>query len=134
MHVRSRCLVSLWAAGGLLQHASAKSFSSAVQKADLFDWEKVQLTEDDLQSLGRGHNQLFKFYKEMTEKPSQAECKVFPGDPDWPEQEIWDTVNFLMDGQLLHPRPEASVCYEGSSFNSTACDLKTANWTNSYER
>lgn len=133
MYIRSPWAVSLWVASRLLGLAAADNPKQPVESAELFDWEKAQLTEDLLQEFKSDVRPLFAFYNETTQKP-EVECKVFPGDPDWPEESVWDTFSQVIDGKLLHPLPEASVCYEGPAFDSDACDMKSANWSNSYER
>lgn len=67
--------------------------------------------------------------------PVSGNCRVFPGDQDWPKASEWQALNSSSGGSLLVARPEASICYEGSgNYNSSACSQLTANWTNSYAR
>ncbi|PGH17444.1 hypothetical protein AJ80_04814 [Polytolypa hystricis UAMH7299] len=118
-------LYAIWAAALLASPASASIC--------LFDSEKIQLTADKLEGLSPANAGLFKFGPlAATERKTSSQCKVFPGDKDWPSEDAWASLNKVADNQLLKPRPKAAVCYNGPEYNPAACEQMTANWTNSY--
>ncbi|KAF1966270.1 FAD binding domain-containing protein [Bimuria novae-zelandiae CBS 107.79] len=64
---------------------------------------------------------------------NSSRCKVYPGDRNWPSDRAWETLNQLVDGQLLsRPDPLASVCYNGPLYNQAECVKVTAYWNESY--
>lgn len=91
---------------------------------DLFDWEKIQLSEDALHSSvgARG----------IAARAANSSCKVFPGDAEWPSADQWSALNETLEGALIKSVPHASVCYQGPYYDEAACTTITANWTNSY--
>ncbi|EME81240.1 uncharacterized protein MYCFIDRAFT_189443 [Pseudocercospora fijiensis CIRAD86] len=57
------------------------------------------------------------------------ECKLFPGDRNWPSPSQWHLLDAVTDGGLLQARPVSGVCYNGTgASNSTACRTVTDNW------
>jgi hypothetical protein len=59
------------------------------------------------------------------------ECKNIPGDPDWPSQQQWASLNKTVGGKLIKTVPLASVCHsEGTfaRFNESACDTLKGQW------
>ncbi|KAI1119785.1 hypothetical protein F5Y10DRAFT_290963 [Nemania abortiva] len=59
------------------------------------------------------------------------ECKNIPGDPNWPSQEEWASLNKTTGGNLIATVPLASVCHsEGqfAHFNESACDILKGEW------
>lgn len=51
------------------------------------------------------------------------ECKVFPGDAQWPSESAWAQLNASINGVLLRPKPAASVCYSGPDKDPTQCQF-----------
>lgn len=45
-------------------------------------------------------------------RSSSASCKVFPGDPGWPKDVLWDIFNLLLGGALIPTVPIAAPCYD----------------------
>ena len=67
-------------------------------------------------------------------KSQTSDCKVFPGDNDWPNASAWQALDQVVDGRLITPTPLASVCYfNGTSrHDDAACETITKNWFDSY--
>ncbi|KAI1125251.1 hypothetical protein F5Y10DRAFT_11963 [Nemania abortiva] len=62
----------------------------------------------------------------LTSRPlsrAAQECKVFPGDANWPSESEWARLNASMNGALLKPKPAASVCYPGPDQDPTQCQF-----------
>ncbi|KAI0870466.1 hypothetical protein GGS24DRAFT_510790 [Hypoxylon argillaceum] len=51
------------------------------------------------------------------------ECKIFPGDAQWPPESEWARLNASINGVLLKPKPAASVCYSGPDRDPTQCQF-----------
>lgn len=99
---------------------------------ELFDSETEQLTPADIQALPAEYNLLFKPGPPSGSPAANRSCKVYPGDTDWPSDEIWSALNQAVGGNLLKPRLRASVCYDGPYYDGAECAHISANWTNSY--
>jgi hypothetical protein len=87
----------------------------------LFDFEKIQLHSEGFQ-LDDPRAKLL---------PENRECKVFPGDADWPSGEAWTIFNATLNGALLKPAPLASVCYNNTAYNNFAgseCESLSSKW------
>lgn len=94
---------------------------------DLFDWEKIQLSDSSLHSLDKPRDLEGPFRRAVN-----SSCKVFPGDAAWPSDSQWAALNETVEGALIKSVPHASVCYEGPYYDEATCATITANWTNSY--
>lgn len=104
---------------------SAVDVSRGETTPALFNYEKIQLSDD---RLGKESATFF---------PRGSECKIFPGDTDWPSDETWSTLNDTLNGALLKPAPMASVCYNNTAYNNfanSACEVISANWATNIER
>ncbi|KAK0642103.1 hypothetical protein B0T16DRAFT_516705 [Cercophora newfieldiana] len=66
-------------------------------------------------------------------KPTtNAKCKLFPGDADWPSKPLWSIFNLLTGNALIETVPIGAVCYENSGYYSEpACKELLAGWTKS---
>lgn len=51
------------------------------------------------------------------------ECKVFPGDANWPSESEWARLNASINGVLLKPKPAASPCYPGPDHDQARCQF-----------
>ncbi|KAE8448784.1 hypothetical protein EG329_008786 [Mollisiaceae sp. DMI_Dod_QoI] len=83
----------------------------------LFDYENIRLRSSIRPIINRSE------YKE---------CRVSPGDEDWPDDASWNELNNTMNGALLKPIPVASVCYNSTSYNNFEagnCEAVTSNWS-----
>ncbi|KAE9983863.1 hypothetical protein BLS_003521 [Venturia inaequalis] len=64
--------------------------------------------------------------------PAQSSCKAVPGNPDWPSDADWTTLNKALGGRLLKPAPPAAVCHRGwSTYSAAACSDLNQGWKNS---
>jgi hypothetical protein len=112
-----------------------------------FDWEQSFLTdatiEEALTSVSSDARSLFQFalhnvVSDAVPKTDSTfngrECKVFPGDEDWPADASWSALNDVTNGALLKPLPQAHVCYNSSLGGSdqSACDAMTKSWTDPF--
>lgn len=41
-----------------------------------------------------------------------AACKVFPGDPGWPVESVWNVFNALLGNALIPTKPLGAPCYD----------------------
>ncbi|KAF9645739.1 FAD binding domain protein [Thelephora ganbajun] len=56
-------------------------------------------------------------------------CKVVPGDPEWPSESKWNTLNETVGGRLIKNVPIAAPCYQSSPhYNATECQRIRKNW------
>ncbi|EME39010.1 hypothetical protein DOTSEDRAFT_48443 [Dothistroma septosporum NZE10] len=67
-------------------------------------------------------------------KSRTSDCKVFPGDNDWPNASAWQALDQVVEGQLITPIPRASSCYFNgtSQHDDSACEAVTTSWFDSY--
>jgi hypothetical protein len=56
-------------------------------------------------------------------------CKVFPGDSDWPSPWLWASFELVTLGALIEPVPISQTCYanETSGVNEAACAMLASN-------
>lgn len=110
--------------------------------AELFDIETIQLTDDSLAKLEGDFDEedleLFDFADGRIQKRSvsrrQAQrCKVFPGDPNWPNNVVWGLFNLMTGGALREPTPLAAPCYDGpwGPYDQGECNRVTGEWMTS---
>jgi hypothetical protein len=90
-----------------------------------FGWENQQLTDAAVGT----DKALFGFgCKDRQPKPV-AQCKVFPGDADWPSQTTWSKINATLDGALIQTVPLAASCYRNRpEYDVAACQHAQDNW------
>jgi hypothetical protein len=57
-------------------------------------------------------------------------CKVFPGDAEWPSKWSWSGLELVTLGGLTKPAPMSRVCYTNgtSSVDEAACASLAENW------
>ena len=95
---------------------------SAAAIALNFDWEREQLTNEDA-----ARNDPVRFGS-ASQAAAPANCKIIPGDAEWPGEDVWTSFNDTLGGVLLKPKPLASVCYAGASYNAAKCEQYKSNW------
>lgn len=98
----------------------------------LFESEKVQLTDGDLESLDPALRAPFAFGSSRRPLRHNSRCKVYPGDGDWPSEPVWGALKKLAGGAVVKPHPQATVCYDGPFYDGAKCAELTAGWLNSY--
>jgi hypothetical protein len=87
----------------------------------------------NLTALGLDNISLFDFASKTNppNRPDPGECKVFPGDPRWPEETIWGVFDLLSGGALIRDVPIASPCYsDWGDYNAAECEYVTDLWSN----
>jgi hypothetical protein len=60
---------------------------------------------------------------------SPSDCKVFPGDDQWPSISAWTTFNTTLGGALIKGSPPALVCYNGT-YNAAECTAVKSQYYN----
>jgi hypothetical protein len=88
-----------------------------------FDYESIQLTEAET----TGYPAI-RFGGPDNPAPTE-DCKVIPGDEDWPSDAEWTRFNETLGGALLKPVPLATPCYAGPLYNATQCAQLKATWS-----
>ena len=126
----------------LAQATGSASVTPAVTKvaptpgANLFEFESLQLVEEDLDQLSDEERAYFEFADSrpgpQKSKRAPANCKVFPGDDAWPSDWYWNLFNLLTGGALIPSVPQATPCYEGPAYDADKCKELTSQWTNSF--
>lgn len=54
-------------------------------------------------------------------------CRVFPGDDQWPTTKDWNTLNKTVSGRLVATVPIAAQCHY-PNYNQEACKYVQDNW------
>ncbi|KAI0020298.1 hypothetical protein F4780DRAFT_377132 [Xylariomycetidae sp. FL0641] len=101
---------------------------------DLDEPSSYQLTDDviaNLTSMKLSNVSLFEF-GDMSETPGSFQCKVMPGDAEWPSEDVWNALYLLTDGNLIKTVPIGAVCFDGEHYNADTCDTVLTNWTSQY--
>ncbi len=118
---------------------SAVGIVAADSPLDLFDFEKIQLSEDTFQgealSFFRSHLAPQDGVAPVTW--ANRTCKTFPGDAKWPSEDTWSRLNGSLNGVLLKPAPVASVCFNQTAFSNydaDKCKAVSASWSTSFVR
>lgn len=98
---------------------------------DLFQWESLQLTRPllaNLTTLNLTDVALFDF--PTSNSASKKQCKVFPGDADWPSPITWKVLDILTGGALIKTVPLAAPCYsDWPEYNPAKCASITSQWS-----
>lgn len=110
-----------------------------------FEWEETALSdftiEQALSSVSADARSLFEFASHNVASDSLPktdntfagrQCKVFPGDEDWPVEASWAALNDVTNGALMKPVPQAHVCYNNATGNQEACEAMTKAWTDPF--
>ena len=64
-------------------------------------------------------------------------CKAFPGNADWPHDDVWKALAVSLNGTLLKPAPVSSVCYNTTTYanyNAASCTNITRGWATEFVR
>jgi hypothetical protein len=113
----------------------AASLLSTQSSAALFGYERIQLTDEHLDTLPTEDAALIGFeYTPAVQSAAPARCRYFPGDGKWPSEKGWTKLRKQLSSPsaLIATVPQAAVCYPGDLKNDAKCKQLTANWTNSY--
>lgn len=56
-----------------------------------------------------------------------SNCRVLPGDGDWPSTNDWDQLNRTVDGRLVATIPVGTPCHD-PNYDAGACSQLQAAW------
>ncbi|OCL12223.1 FAD binding domain-containing protein [Glonium stellatum] len=92
-----------------------------------FPYESIQLTETDVQN----HSEIA--FPDQFHGPSfsNASCKTYAGDTNWPSPEKWEAFNATLGGALIKPVPLGLVCYSGPTYDAQKCAATLVSFSNS---
>lgn len=112
--------------------------AAVVNDSSYLPAETLQLTDAaiaNLTSLSLTNISLFEFgdsSSTASKRAATGECKIFPGDSEWPADSTWDVLNLLTGEALIKTVPLASPCYDDwGNYNADECAYLTDQWTNS---
>lgn len=91
-----------------------------------FPFEAIQLSDEDVLN-----NPSIAFGDTLNPKPSDAQCKTYPGDTDWPSEVQWQDFNATLEGALIKPTPISAPCYAGPQYDALSCARIQQQWANS---
>ncbi|RYP45601.1 hypothetical protein DL768_008080 [Monosporascus sp. mg162] len=80
--------------------------------------EALQLSRDDI---GDFSDIAFGNANDVASIGPNTECRSIPGDPGWPSDGEWSSLNASIDGALLKPEPAAAACYPGPNYDQQRC-------------
>ncbi|TLD21862.1 hypothetical protein PspLS_08230 [Pyricularia sp. CBS 133598] len=137
-----------WAVSGVaygavegIEPAVATVAETQAAGAPLQGAEIRQLTDEVVDSIARSeltadYARYFAFEDvnavNATGRLATAACKVFPGDPDWPVNSIWEVFNALLGKALIPTKPIGAPCYDSQwgPKDETECANIITNLTN----
>ncbi|KAF7514914.1 hypothetical protein G7054_g14899 [Neopestalotiopsis clavispora] len=94
------------------------------RETSLFGYEESYLSEQDAYNLFSGHD---------APALNSGECRIFPGDEDWPAQSEWAAFNDELGGALIQTIPLAAPCYQDwGIYDEQTCDAVTTNFSDPY--
>jgi hypothetical protein len=123
--------------------AIAPAAETVSERADLFPFERIQLTDGVIANMSGTLNadvSQFSFAKHDARDHGEGmrpknKCKAYPDDAEWPSNSDWETFGRLLGGDsLIKTVPEAAICFSSNGTvanNSTECQSLTAGWGNS---
>lgn len=91
-----------------------------------FPFEAIQLTDRDVLN-----NPSIAFGDILNPEVSDAPCKTYPGDADWPSEGQWQGFNATLEGALIKPTPIPAPCYAGQQYDALSCTRIQQQWVNS---
>ncbi|KAF2683368.1 FAD/FMN-containing isoamyl alcohol oxidase-like protein MreA [Lentithecium fluviatile CBS 122367] len=110
--------------------------SRAPSGAYRFAYEKKTLTDEAVAQLSSEEQKLFGFDDRAVGaglSRGSRECKVYPGDADWPMEKTWDRFDELVDGALIPTIPLASACYKNwGVYDPAKCAAIAKSFTDPY--
>ncbi|KAF9639568.1 putative fad binding domain protein [Lasiodiplodia theobromae] len=120
---------SILSSSWLLVGPSAAA-STGVTPAQFFPWEENVVTNDTL----KNSTQYAAAFGPDTKPSNVNECKVFPGDADWPAEDVWQALNTVVDNALIKTIPSAHDCHdeEYGPYDAEKCAFVAQQWNNSY--
>lgn len=133
----SICVIQTAALLGASAVLAGSPAATTVSNAAYFEFETQQLSdalvESSLSNSSGVAATLFQSTESYDSPVSTADCKVFPGDADWPSNATWDAFNSLLGGSLIPTIPSASSCWPGwGDYSEAECDYVNDEWTISW--
>lgn len=58
----------------------------------------------------------------------KATCRYLPGDPKWPDEKTWSSLNRTVGGKLIRGVPLGQPCY-APGYDSETCSRVQEEWT-----
>ena len=103
----------------------------ATRRIPYFAFEENSLLSDDSlpDVFRRASNATAGLFNHNLKGPGN--CKVFPGDANWPSAQDWAVLDDVTGHALLKPTPQAHICYGNGTANasqSSACLDLTKRW------
>lgn len=116
--------------------AAANVSKESAAGAELFNNEAIQLTDSVLVDLKNDDDfaqyaPLFAFGNDSNGN-EEEDCKTYPGDPQWPSEELWGAFDELLGYALSPIVPIASPCYTDSeydNYDASLCASVSEGWT-----
>lgn len=100
-------------------------------RVPFFAYEEKSLSiNESLPQLFRSGSNLTKSHPNHTFQ-GPGNCKVFPGDVNWPTSQDWAALDRITGNALLKPTPQAHICYGNGTSNasqSAPCLDLTKRW------
>lgn len=105
----------------------------------LFDFEKLQLDKAGV----AGSRIRFQSHtgsdipRPIGTNVTKHACKAFPGNADWPHDDVWKELAASLNGTLLKPAPVSSVCYNATTYANydvASCANITQGWATEFIR
>jgi hypothetical protein len=137
------CRLIIGAHSLAIETAAVKVSHTSVAGASLHDAEKLQLTDVAVRRIASdkttgAYAKYFAFPvspigdRNLARQGANVSCRSFPGDHDWPEDDIWDTFNALLGGALISTVPVGAPCYDSKwgTKDATKCANVINNYTN----
>ena len=61
---------------------------------------------------------------------ASSQCRVLPGDEDWPQSKDWASLNQTLQGRLIESVPAASVCHDApfNNYDAEKCAELQNTW------
>lgn len=91
-----------------------------------FPFEAIQLTDKDVLN-----SPSIAFGDTLNPDVSDAQCKTYPGDANWPSEAQWQDFNATLEGALIKPTPIPAPCYAGPQYDALSCTRIQQQWVNS---
>lgn len=63
-----------------------------------------------------------------TATAGSGQCRVLPGDANWPRAAAWDSLNKTLHGRLIATVPIGHVCHD-PTYDAAACAALQQTWT-----
>lgn len=116
-----------------LSHGVRSVSGYASSGVGYFPYEAKQLTTEILAESNATFANLFAFAGvnnvSASNTTSSRDCKLLPGDENWPSPSVWEAFDSLLDGALIKGAPAAAVCYEDwPQYDEDACAEVQASW------